>query len=161
MSAAARDPERGERIIVVSWVADVLFAVTAIPVALGVSAFDVVSIAVALGLFVISLVVWCWAFAVAIVRTTRGDDVVVASMFLMQGPAPRRVRVHLFGALGICIAVTAVTAAAEPFGVLVPMLPLGLIGLWGARHGVFPPRRVPGAAGDATTERRSSGRAGE
>jgi len=161
MSAAARDPERGERIIVVSWVADALFAVTAIPAAVGVSAFDVPSIVVALGLFVISLGVWCWAFAVAIVRTTRGDDVVVASMFLMQGPAPRRVRVHLFGALGVCVAVTAVTALAEPFGVLVPMLPLGLIGLWGARHGVYPPRRVPGAAGDATGERRSSGRAGE
>jgi hypothetical protein len=160
MSAAARDPERGERIIVVSWVADALFAVTAIPAAVGVSAFDAVSIAVALGLFVISLGVWCWAFAVALVRTTRGDDVVVASMFLMQGPAPKRVRVHLFGALGVCIAVTAVTAVAEPFGVLVPMLPLGLIGLWGARHGVFPPRRAHGAAGD-TTERRSSGRAGE
>ena len=161
MSAAARDPERGERIIVVSWVADALFAVTALPAAVGVSAFDVPSIVVALGLFVISLGVWCWAFAVAIVRTTRGDDVVVASMFLMQGPAPRRVRVHLFGALGVCVAVTAVTALAEPFGVLVPMLPLGLIGLWGARHGVYPPRRVPGAVGDATGERRSSGRAGE
>jgi hypothetical protein len=162
MSGAARDPERGERIIVVSWVADALFAVTAIPAALGVSAFDVVSIAVALGLFVISLGVWCWAFAVALARTTRGDDVAVASMFLMQGPAPKRVRVHLFAALGVCIAVTAVTAAAEPFGVLVPMLPLGLIGLWGARHGVYPSRRVPGAAaGDATGERRASGRAGE
>jgi hypothetical protein len=160
MSTAARDSERGERIIIVSWVADALFAVTAIPAAVGVSAFDAVSIAVALGLFVISLGVWCWAFAVALVRTTRGDDVVVASMFLMQGPAPKRVRVHLFGALGVCIAVTAATAVAEPFGVLVPMLPLGLIGLWGARHGVFPPRRVPRAAGD-TAERRSSGRAGE
>jgi hypothetical protein len=157
-SGSARDEERGERIIVVSWVAEALFAVTAIPAALGVSAFDVVSIAVALGLFVISLGVWGWAFAVALARTTRGDDVVVGSMFLMQGPVPTRVRVHLFGSLGVCIAVTAVTAAAEPFGVLVPMLPLGLIGLWGARHGVFPPRRVPG---DATEERRSSGRAGE
>jgi hypothetical protein len=161
MSDAVRDPGRGERIIVVSWVADGLFAVTAIPAALGVSAFDVPSIAVALGLFVISLGVWCWAFAVALVRTTRGDDVAVASMFLMQGPAPRRVRFHLFGALGVCIVVTAATAAAEPFGVLVPMLPLGLIGLWGARHGVFPPRRVPGAAGDDAGERRSSGRASE
>ena len=161
MSATTRDPERGERIIVVSWVADALFAVTAIPAALGVSALDVVSIVVALGLFVISLGVWCWAFGVALVRTTRGDDVAVGSMFLMQGPAPKRVRVHLFRALGACIAVAAVTAVAEPFGVLVPMLPLGLIGLWGARHGMFPPRRMPGAAGDATGERRSSGRAGE
>ena len=159
--AAARDPERGERILVVSWVANALFAVTAVPAALGVSAFDVPAIAVALGLFAISLGVWCWAFAVALARTTRGDDVVVASMFLVQGPAPKRVRVHLFGSLAVCIAVTAATAVAEPFGVLVPMLPLGLLGLWGARHGVFPPRRMPDAATEATGKRRSSGRAGE
>jgi len=56
--------------------------------------------------------------------------------------------------------VTAATALAEPFGVLVPMLPLGLLGLWGARHGVFPPRRMPDAS-EATGKRRSSGRAGE
>ncbi len=161
MSGAVHDPERGERIVVVSWVANALFAVTAIPAALGVSAFDVPAIAVALGLFAISLGVWCWAFAVALARTTRGDDVVVASMFLVQGPAPRRVRVHLFGSLAVCIAVTAGTALAEPFGVLVPMLPLGLLGLWGARHGVFPPRRMPDAATRDKGARRSSGRAGE
>ena len=159
--AAARDQERGARILVVSWVANALFAVTAIPAALGVSAFDVPAIAVALGLFAISLGVWCWAFAVALARTTRGDDVVVASMFLVQGPAPKRVRVQLFGSLAVCLAVTAVTALAEPFGVLVPMLPLGLLGLWGARHGVFPPRRMPDAATRDKGARRSSGRAGE
>jgi hypothetical protein len=161
MSGAAADQERGERILVVSWVANGLFAVTAIPAALGVSAFDVPAIAVALGLFAISLGVWCWAFAVALARTTRGDDVVVASMFLVQGPAPKRVRVQLFGSLALCIAVVAVTAVAEPFGVLVPMLPLGLLGLWGARHGVFPPRRMPDAATRDEGARRSSGRAGQ
>ncbi len=154
----ARDEMPGQRIIVASWAANALFAVTAIPAALGVHAFDVASIVVALGLFGISLVVWCWAFAVAIARTTRGDDVVVASMFLIQGPAPRRVRLHLFGSLAVCLAVTAVTAAPEPFGVLVPMLPLGLIGLWGACHGSFPPRRMPDPA---ARERKSSGRAGK
>ena len=160
--AAARDPDRGERIIIVSWVGDALFAATAIPAALGVGAFDVAAIAVALGLFAISLGVWCWAFAIALARTTRGDDVVVASMFLIQGPAPKRVRVQLFGSLVVCVAVTAVTAAAQPFGTRVPMHPHGLIGQWGATKGVFPPRRMPGAApGDATGERRSSGRAGQ
>jgi hypothetical protein len=154
----ARDPERGERIIVVSWAANALFAATALPAALGVGAFDVAAIAVALGLFAISLGVWTWAFAVALARTTRGDDVVVASMFLIQGPAPKRVRAQLFGSLAACLVVTAITAAAEPFGVLVPMLPLGLIGLWGARHGSFPPRRRSGATAG---ERRSSGRAGQ
>lgn len=161
MSGAARDQERGKRILVVSWAANALFAVTAVPAALGVSAFDVPAIVVALGLFAISLGVWCWAFAVALARTTRGDDVVVASMFLVQGPAPKQVRVQLFGSLAVCVAVTAVTAVAEPFGILVPMLPLGLLGLWGARHGVFPPRRMPDAATRDKGARRSSGRAGE
>lgn len=154
---AGRDPLPGHRIIVASWVGDALFAATAFPAAFGVDALNAVAIGVALGLFATSLVVWCWAFAVALARTTRGDDVVVGSMFLLQGPVPARVRLHLFGSLGVCVVVTAATAAGEPFGVLVPMLPLGLAGLWGARYGTFPPRRPRGAA----TGRRSSGRTGQ
>jgi hypothetical protein len=152
-----RDPLPGQRIIVASWIGDAVFAATAVPAALGVEAMSGPAIAVSLGLFATSLVVWGWAFAVALARTTRGDDVVVGSMFLLQGPVPRRVRLHLFGSLGVCLLVTAATAAGEPFGVLVPMLPLGLAGLWGARYGTFPPRRAAGTA-DA---RRSSGRAGQ
>jgi hypothetical protein len=154
---AARDPLPGQRIIVASWIGNALFAATAFPAAFGIEAMSGPAIAVSLGLFAISLVVWGWAFAIALARTTRGDDVVVGSMFLLQGPVPRRVRLHLFGSLGVSLVVTAVTAAGEPFGVLVPMLPLGLAGLWGARYGTFPPRRAPG-----TPEwRRASGRAGQ
>jgi hypothetical protein len=40
----------------------------------------------------------------------------------------------------VCLAVTVGTAAWEPFGVLVPMLAIGLAGVWAARYGVFPPR---------------------
>jgi hypothetical protein len=152
-----RAPLPGHRIIVASWVGDALFAATAFPAAFDVDAFNAVAIGVALGLFAVSLVVWSWAFAVALARTTRGDDVVVGSMFLLQGPVPARVRLHLFGSLGACLVVTAATAAGEPFGVLVPMLPLGLAGLWGARYGTFPPRRAPRTA----TGGRSSGRAGQ
>jgi hypothetical protein len=157
-AVAVRDSVPGQRINTASWIGNALFAATAIPAAFGVEAFDAPAIGVALGLFAISLVVWCWAFAVALARTTRGDDVVVGSMFLLQGPVPARVRLHLFGSLGVCLAVTAATAAAEPFGVLVPMLPLGLAGLWGARYGTYPPRR---AARAATGGRRSSGRTGQ
>jgi hypothetical protein len=157
-TVAAPDPLPGRRIITASWTGDAVFAATAIPAALGVEVLDGAAIGMALGLFAISLVVWCWAFGIALARTTRGDDVVVGSMFLLQGPVPTRVRVHLFGSLAVCLAVTAATAAAEPFGVLVPMLPLGLAGLWGARHGTYPPRP---AAGAATGGRRSSGRAGQ
>jgi len=40
----------------------------------------------------------------------------------------------------VCLAIAAATVVAEPFGVLVPMLPPGLAGMWAARHGQFPPR---------------------
>ena len=123
-----------------SWVGDALFAATAIPAAVGIRAFDTAAIATALGLFFVSLVIWVWLFAIAAARSARGDDIVVGSLFGTVGGAPRDVRIQLFGALGVCLLVTVATAAADPFGVLVPMLPLGLVGLWAARHGIFPLR---------------------
>ncbi len=130
----------GRAILITSWVGDALFAASAVPAAAGVDSLDDVAIGIALVLFAASLVIWTWAFGLAVVRSARGDDVVVGSMFFTVGDGPSRVRWHLFGALGVCVAVAAGTAAAEPFGVLVPMLSLGLIGLWAARHGTFPPR---------------------
>ena len=132
----------GRGIVVASWVGDAMFAVTAIPAALGVDAFDDPAVVVALLLFFASLVVWCWALGLAAVRTTRGDDVQVMSLFLLEGRAPARARWLLYGSFLVCLAVTVGTAAANPFGVLVPMYPLGLVGLWGARHGVYPPRKT-------------------
>ena len=124
-----------------SWAADGMFAASAVPAALGADALDGVAVGVAVGLFAVSIPVWVYAFGLAVARTARGDDVVVASLFFLQGSAPRRVQLELLGALGACVLVAAATGAANPFGVLVPMLPLGLTGLWGARHGAYPPRR--------------------
>ena len=133
----------GRGVVWSSWVTVAGFATTALPAAFGVDALDDAAVGVALGLFAVSIPVWLWAFGSAVMRTTRGDDVVVASLFFLQGSAPRRARVHLYGALVASLVVAAVTAAANPFGVLVPMLPLGFMGLWAARHGTFPPRRSP------------------
>jgi hypothetical protein len=135
----------GRRIIIVSWVANVVFGVTAIPFAAGVDDLEGVAIGVAVALFSLSLVVWPWAFVVALVRSSQGDDVAVASLYFTVGDAPADVRRHLFGALGVCLVVTIVTASANPFGVLVPMLPLGLVGLWSARYGTFPARPTSGS----------------
>ena len=133
----------GRPIIVTSWTANVLFVATAVPFALGADGFEGVAVGVAVALFGLSLVVWTWAFVVALVRSSQGDDLAVASLYLTVGDAPRSVRWQLFGALAACLLITVGTAAADPFGVLVPMLPLGLVGLWAARHGTFPPRAVP------------------
>jgi hypothetical protein len=136
---------QGRRIIVASWLGDVVFAVTAIPAAAGVDAFESVALATALVLFFVSLPIWAWAFVVAASRSAQGDDIVMANMFGSIGGAPREVRIHLFGSLAVCVVIALATITTEPFGVMVPMLPLGLVGLWSARHGSFPPRRQTGA----------------
>jgi hypothetical protein len=133
----------GRSIVVASWIGNLVYAVTAIPAAAGADAFDGPAIATALVLFFASLGIWTWAFVVALARSAQGDDIVVANLFGTIGDAPRPVRWHLFGSLGVCLLITIATAAANPFGVLVPMLPLGFVGLWAARHGTFPPRRAP------------------
>jgi hypothetical protein len=127
----------GARIIRTSWIANVVFALSAAPFALGVRALEALAVGVALALFAASLVVWAWAFGTAVVRSTRGDDIAVGNLFLLEGKVAPGVRRQLFSAVGVCLVITAATASANPFGVLVPMLPVGLVGLWGAKHGVF------------------------
>ncbi len=158
--------------IEVSWAADALFAVTAIPVALGMTALDPVSVIVAVGLFLASLGVWTYAFGLGLVRSARGDDVSVANLFLLQGSAPSATKKHLFGALGLAVLIAATTGFRAPAGFLVPMLPLGLAGMWAARHGTFPAResttvrparsKMARSAGErGRREGRAGGRAGE
>jgi hypothetical protein len=130
----------GPAIIRTSWIGNVIFALTAIPAALGVDAFDPVSAITALALFAVSIGIWVWAFAIAVARSSRGDNIAVGNLFLFEGQVPKGIRSQLFSSVGVCLVITALTAAADPFGVLVPMLPVGLVGLWGARHGVFPLR---------------------
>ncbi len=135
------DADAGSRIVTASWASVAVFAVTAIPDALGVSALNPVALGIAVTLFVLGIAVWLWAFAVALVRSASGDDIVVGSLFLLQGSPPRAVRRHLYLALAASVAIAGATGTADAFGILVPMLPIGLIGLWGARHGTFPPRK--------------------
>ncbi len=134
----------GRGIIVVGWLANALFAATAIPVALGLDDIIGVAIGVALLLFLVAIGAFVYAFSVGLARSTRGDNVAVANLFFLQGSAPRPVRRRFLVMFLVCLAVTVATAAWEPFGVLVPMLPIGLAGMWAARYGVFPPRPVAG-----------------
>jgi hypothetical protein len=142
--AAPESPGRGIpgwRIVVASWLTDAVFAITAVPAAAGVDAFETPSIITSLVLFLASIAVWVWALGIAAVRSARGDEIVVANLFLVEGEVPRRIRLHLFAALVVALVIAGGTAVVEPFGVLVPMLNLGFAGLWGARHGRFPARR--------------------
>jgi hypothetical protein len=157
--------EPGGRIVAWSWATTGLFAVITIPVAFGASALEDVAIAVSLTLFGASLVIWAYAFGLAVVRSARGEDVTVPGLFFLSaGAAPTIVRRHLLGSLAVAVVVAIVTVKANPFSALEPMLALGLVGMWAARHGTFPPRPTPATPGNrarASTPRRSDGRSGK
>ena len=133
---------QGRGIVAFGWIANVLFAASAIPVAFGVDDLLGVAIGVALVLFLVSVGVFVYAFALALARSTRGDNVAVANLFFLQGSAPKPIKRQFLWMFLVCLLITVGTAAWDPFGVLVPMLPVGLAGMWAARYGVFPPRPV-------------------
>jgi hypothetical protein len=144
---------KGKWIVVTSWVAFGVFAVTIIPDAAGLKAMDGVGVGVALGLFLVALLVWMYAFGVGVVRSARGDDVGVGNLFFLQGSAPRDVRVQLFSALGLSVVLAFATVYGNAFAALEPMFPLALISLWGARYGTFPARTdMPGSRPNARTQ---------
>ena len=132
--------EAGRGVIVFGWIANALFLLTAVPAAAGIDAFGGVSVAVALGLFFVSIGAFAYAFVLAAARSADGDNIAVANLFFLQGSAPRSVQRQFLAMFGVCALVAAATVVWAPFGVLVPMLPVGLAGVWAARHGTFPPR---------------------
>jgi hypothetical protein len=136
----------GKAIVVASWTTLGIFAVFAIADAAGLHAIDEAAAFVSLFLFLGSLPIWIFAFGLVLVRSSRGDDIAVGSWVFLTPSAPKEQRRHLLGATAVCIVVALATAWANPFSVLVPMLPLGFAALWGARYGVYPPRPTPTVA---------------
>lgn len=126
--------------MVASWVALAVFMAVIVPDVVGVHALDGTAVSLSLALFLSALVIWFYAFGVAVVRSARGDDIGVGGLFFLFGTAPSNVRRWLFGALGVSVVVAFATAAGNAYAALEPMFPLALVGLWGARHGTFPPR---------------------
>lgn len=138
MTAAA-----GRRIVAVSWAGTALFAVTALLAAGGVDHVGYANVVLSLTLFAVSVPISLFALARAAVRAARESErITVAGLFFLSRSAPTPVRLALLGSFAAALVVAAVSASAEPFGILVPVYQLSLCGLWGARYGTFP--RVPG-----------------
>ena len=132
----------GARIVQASLAGTALFAVTGLPAAAGVGAFQVPSAVISLVLFVASIPLALLALARAAVRTARQEDrITVTGLFFLSGSAPKPVRHLLLGSLAVSLVVTVAAAAREPFGILEPVFPLALCAQWAARHGTFP--RIP------------------
>ena len=135
----------GESLIRFSVLTTALFTVTSV-VAVLVEGFRTTSAVIDLVLFAIGIVAFMAAFLIAVNRS-RVELIGVGGLYFLAGCAPRTVQVRLLGALAVQVVVAVAAASAAPFtsvafGILVPVLGLGLAGLWGARHGTFPARET-------------------
>jgi nitrogen fixation-related uncharacterized protein len=144
------DEGAGEGLLRANVWATLVFAVVSVAAAVVPDPLEYVAVPVDLVLFVAGCSAFLWAYAVAIGRS-RYDDLTMAGVFFLSDRvAPARVTRAFRLLLAAQIVVAVATAAARPFtalafGVLVPVLGLGLMALWGARHGAFPAKRVPDA----------------
>lgn len=119
--------------------------------------WKVQGVVVSLVMFAIGIAAFLWGYWSAVQRS-RDVEMSVAELYFLMGDAiPRRIKRVMLGCLAVQVVAALVTAIARPstpatgggstagstlaFGVLVPVLGLGLNGLWAARSGEFPPRR--------------------
>lgn len=111
----------------------------------------------AMVLFTVGVAAFLWGFWNAVQRS-RTEEIAVTQVFLLAGsPTPAPVRRAMNSVLVIQVVTATITTFARPdgpdgnpgsslaVGFLVPMLGLGLNGLWAAFHGRFPARREIGA----------------
>jgi hypothetical protein len=138
----------GERILRFDVYATVAFAVVSLLEAALPEPTVVLSLPLDLVLFVVGCAAFMWAYAVAIGRS-RYEELTMGGVFypgtdVAPARAVRVLRLCLLAQVVVAIAAAAVrpfTPAA--FAVLVPMLGLGLMALYGARHGRFPAKEEP------------------
>lgn len=142
MSDGEPGPFPGHRIVAASWLSTVVFGSVVALHLLATDRLQGASIAVSLAFFVLGLLVWMYAFGKAVARSTR-DEITLTGLFFLQRTAPRPVQVQMLSSLLVALGAAALSASAQPFAVMEPVLPLALCGLWGARHGRFGPRRQP------------------
>jgi len=149
-------PEGLQRLVTLDVTLTAVFVVSA---ALSAIVFDeltrAIGVVVALVLFAVGVFAFLIGYFVAVGRS-RTEEMGVAELYLLTSAAlPKPARRVLLWALGIQIVTALATALARSstdgqagstlaFGVLVPMLGLGINGLASARYGRFGPRRRRG-----------------
>lgn len=147
-------PEARDGIVQVSLWATVVFTITQAVAAALPDTFAVVSVPVSLALFLVGAVAFVWGFAVAIGRS-RYEVVTLGGLFFLgDDTAPADVRRALRVLLAVQVVVAVVAASIRPFtelafGILAPMLGMGMLTLWGARYGAFAAKDEPAEPGGA------------
>ncbi len=124
---------------------------TGIAGALAPDTFALVHAALSLVLFAVGTAALLWGYALGVSRSRAVVVTLPGLFFLGGGAAPPEVARRFRIALGVQIVAVLAAALAQAdtemaFGVLAPMLGLGLMAMWGGRHGSFP-ARADGTAG--------------
>lgn len=95
-------------------------------------------------LFAVGMVALLYGYAAGVVRSSE-EQVTLPGLFFLSHTAPKAIRFRFRIAFAAQIVVAVAAAVIRPytsvaFAVLAPMLGLGLMAAWGARHGRFHPR---------------------
>lgn len=110
-----------------------------------------IAVTVSLVCFSVGVVAFLWGYWTAVQRS-RTDDIAVASLYFLvdgcaPGPLARRMNLLLAVQVVTGVATASIRSSTDgrpgstlAFGILVPMMGLGMNGLWGALHGSFRPR---------------------
>lgn len=110
-----------------------------------------------LTLFAIGVATFIWGYFSAVQRS-RTDEISVAGLFLLiDKVAPKTIMKMMNSALALQAIIglsgaiirgstNGKSGSTLAFGVLVPLLGLGLNGLWASKHGIFAARSLPGVS---------------
>ncbi len=136
------DDGAGEGLVRLAVWATVAFTVVSLAAAVAPDPLEFVSVPLDLVLFAVGCGAFLWAYAIAIGRSRYEALTMGGVFFLGDGVAPPRVARTLRAVLAVQVVVAVAVASVRPFtalafAVLVPMLGLGLMPLWAARHGRF------------------------
>jgi hypothetical protein len=137
-------PEEGAGLIQLSFVATGALLVAGLVGVVSPDDGGVLTAWVSGALFAVGVVLFLWGYAVGVSRS-RDEQITLGGLFFLSGTAPKVVRFRLRLAFAAQVAVAVVVASVRPytavaFAVLAPMLGLGAMAMWGARHGEFPAR---------------------
>lgn len=138
-------PIPGIAVVNVAYVGTGALVGTSAAAALAPDTFGIVHAALSCVLFAVGTGALLWAYALGVSRS-RTDAVTLGGLFFLSGrTAPAEVRQPFRIALAVEVVAVVVAAAIRPytevaFGILAPMFGLGLMSMWGGRHGAFPAR---------------------
>ncbi len=105
------------------------------------AATEILLLVVSGTLFVGGCIAFVYGFLVAVGRS-RYETIHLAGLFYLTGTAPTVVRQSLMRLwfLQIGIAIAGLWITSPPWGAMAPLWGIGLLTLWGGRHGTFAPK---------------------